>query len=122
MVFACGAILAVWSLMTMRSELWLTGVPVSLVGIAFFLVGFALQLESLRGGHRDTVRMYVEMDERMAELRQATTMLKTSHSGAAQSFYANLADGASPQLLLADLKSQLDLLAQQMAQENRRAA
>jgi hypothetical protein len=32
-------------------------------------------------------------------------------------FYSHLADGASPQLLLTDLKSQLDLLAMKMARE-----
>jgi hypothetical protein len=122
MLFVCGTILAGWSLITMRSELWLTGVPVSLVGIACLLVGFVLQLESLWTGHRETMKMLLELDDRMAEIRHATTLLKTSHSGAAQSFYANLADGANPQVLLADLKGQLDLLAQQMARENRRAA
>lgn len=122
MLFVCGTILAGWSLITMRSELWLTGVPVSLVGIACLLVGFVLQLESLWSGHRETMKMLLELDDRMAEIRHATTLLKTSHSGAAQSFYANLADGANPQVLLADLKGQLDLLAQQMARESRRAA
>jgi len=122
MLFVCGTILAGWSLITMRSELWLTGVPVSLVGIACLLVGFVLQLESLWTGHRETMKMLLELDDRMAEIRHATTLLKTSHSGAAQSFYANLADGANPQVLLADLKGQLDLLAQQMARESRRAA
>ena len=96
--------------------------PVSLVGIATLLIGFVLQLESLRSGHRQTMQLLSEMDSRMAELRHATTMLKSSHSGAAQSFYAHMADGASPVLMLADLKSQLDLLALQMANENRRAA
>ena len=122
MLFVCGTILAGWSLVTMRSELWLTGVPISLVGIACLLVGFVLQLESLWSGHRATMKLLLELDERMGEIRHATTMLKTSHSGAAQSFYANLAEGASPQLLLADLKGQLDLLANQLANQSRRAA
>lgn len=122
MAFAGGSILCGWSLVTMRSELWLIGVPASLIGIACLLVGFVLQLESLWSGHRETMTLLTELEERMADIRHATTMLSSSHSGAAQSFYAHLVDGASPQVLLADLKSQLDLLAQQMANDSRRAA
>jgi hypothetical protein len=121
-LFVCGIVLAGWSLVALRRELWLTGVPVTLAGIASLLVGFLLQLEALWRGQRETMLTLRELELRLAELRQATTLLKTSHSGAAQPFYANFADGASPQLMLADLKGQLDLLAAQMSQENRRAA
>jgi hypothetical protein len=38
-----------------------------------------------------------------------------THSSAAQAFYAHMADQASPYLLLADLKGQLDLVARSMA-------
>ena len=38
-------------------------------------------------------------------------MLNVTHSSAAQAFYAHMADEASPQTLLADLKGQIDLLA-----------
>jgi hypothetical protein len=53
-------------------------------------------------------------------VRHATTLLTTTKNASAQSFYAHMAEGASPQLLLADLKGQLDLLAQQMASQKKR--
>ena len=46
------------------------------------------------------------------------TLLGTSHGSPAGSFYAHMARGASPQLLLADLKSQLDLLAVKLGQKD----
>jgi hypothetical protein len=122
MLLVCGSVLTVWSLLTARSELWVIGVPIALAGGASLLISFVLQLESLWSGHRETLHMLSEIEERMAELRHTTAMLNTSHSGASHAFYSHMADGASPHLMLADLKSQLDLLAVQMSRENRRAA
>jgi hypothetical protein len=44
--------------------------------------------------------------------------MSVTHSAPAQSFYAHMAGGASPQLLLADLKGQLDLLAVRMSEQH----
>ena len=54
--------------------------------------------------------------EQLDDLRQTTSLLGSNHGSAAQAFYAHLAQGANPQMLLADLKGQLDLLAIRMAQ------
>ena len=43
-------------------------------------------------------------------------MLGTTH-GPSAAFYAHWAGGAAPQILLTDLKSQLDLLAVKLADE-----
>jgi hypothetical protein len=53
------------------------------------------------------------------DLKQTATLLTTGHASPAQSFYAHMAGGAGPQILLADLKSQLDLLAVQMSSARR---
>jgi hypothetical protein len=60
------------------------------------------------------------LDGELKNVRQATTLLSSTQAGGAQSFYLHLAEGASPQLLLADLKGQMDLLAQQMARHGDR--
>ncbi|HIM31248.1 MAG: hypothetical protein ABGX07_07620 [Pirellulaceae bacterium] len=122
MLFVCGSVLSIWSWVAGRGELWVIGVPITLAGGASLLISFVLQLESLWSGHRETLSMLNAIEERMAELRHTTAMLNTSHSGASHSFYSHMADGASPHLMLADLKSQLDLLAVQMSRENQRAA
>ena len=57
------------------------------------------------------------MDESLADLKHATTMLGTTHSSAAQSFYVHMAEGASPELMLADLKGQLDMLTLRLARQ-----
>jgi hypothetical protein len=114
-VFACGAVLLGWSLVAQREDLWPVGMPLALIGQAGLILGLILQLDGLWHTSRKTAAALSELDGELKNVRQATTLLSTSHSSGAQSFYLHLAEGASPQLLLADLKGQMDLLAQQMA-------
>jgi hypothetical protein len=45
--------------------------------------------------------------------------MSSTHSTHGQSFYAHMAEGASPHLLLADVKGQLDVIAMRLAQTRR---
>src|SRR5262249_5161295 len=116
-VFACGAVLLGWSLVAQREDLWPVGMPLALIGQAGLILGLILQLDGLWHTSRHTAAALSELDGELKSVRQATTLLSTSHSPSAQSFYLHLAEGATPQLLLADLKGQIDLLAQQMAKQ-----
>jgi hypothetical protein len=113
--FACGAVLLVWSLVAGRDDLWPVGMPLALIGQAGLILGLILQLDGLWMSSRKTAHALTHLDDELARVRQATTLLSTSRTSSAQSFYAHLAEGAAPQLLLADLKGQLDLLAQHMS-------
>ena len=112
--FACGAVLLGWSFATDREDLWPLGMPLALGGQAALIVGLVLQLDGLWQTSRKTEQTLSALDGEISKVRQATTLLSSSHSGPSQSFYLHMAEGAPPQLLLADLKGQLDLLAQQM--------
>jgi hypothetical protein len=114
--FACGAVLLVWSVVGQREDLSPVGMPLALVGQAGLVLGLILQLDGVWQTSRKTAETLTELDGELARVRQATTVLSTSRTAAGQSFYAHLAQGAAPQLLLADLKGQLDLLAHQMAE------
>jgi hypothetical protein len=118
-VFACGAVILGWSLAAKRDDLWPIGMPLALIGQAGLILGLVWQLNGLWSSSRHTAEALNELDGELKNVRQATTLLSTSHSSGAQSFYLHLAEGASPQLLLADLKGQMDLLAQQMARQGR---
>jgi hypothetical protein len=85
MALTCGGVLLGWSLVAGREDLWTVGVPVALGGQIVLLIGLILQLDRLWHDNRHT----------------AEKLHQVAHS----------AGGTSPQLLLADLKSQLDLLA-----------
>ncbi len=117
MAFACGGILLGWSIVTDRTELWTVGMPIALGGQIALLVGLILQFERLWHDSRRASAKLDTVDKQLHELKTTTTLLGTTHSSPAGAFYSHLADGATPQLLLSDLKGQLDLLALKMAQE-----
>ena len=117
--FVCGGILLGWSLATGRQELWTIGLPVALAGQVALLVGLVLQLDRLWHDNRAAAAKLDNVDEQLHDLKAATTLLGTSQGPAASVFYSHFAGGAGPQLLLTDLKSQIDLLAMKIAQEER---
>jgi hypothetical protein len=119
MAFVCGAVLLAWSLIAGRNELWTLGMPACLAGQLGLLLGVVFQLTRMWDENRQTANQFATVDERLAELKHAAAMLSTGNGTPAQSFYAHMAGGASPQILLADLKSQLDLLTTQMATTRR---
>lgn len=120
MAFACGGVLLGWSVLGERDELWSLGVPITLVGQVALLVGLCFQLDRLWGENRDTSDRLGQMDEQLDELRQSTRLLGTPYHSASQNFYAHLSEGASPKMLLSDLKGQIDLLALRMSQQEDR--
>ena len=120
MAFVCGGVLVGWSLLTGRNELWTLGLPTALIGQIGLLTGLLFQLERIWGHHRTAVAKLEHVDEELHDLKTTTTLLSTTHSPAGAAFYAHLAGGASPQLLLTDLKSQLDLLAVKLGESDQR--
>jgi hypothetical protein len=114
---ACGGILLGWSLATGRHELWNVGMPVALVGQIALLAELVLQIDRLWRDNRKAADKLDDVDEQIHELKTTTAMLGTSQGSASATFYSHLARGAGPQILLTDLKSQLDLLAVKIAQE-----
>jgi hypothetical protein len=115
MTFVCGGVLLAWSAIGHRQELWSIGLPLTLFGQAGLILGLVLQLETLWQTNRATSQTLQSLDGELNELRHSTTLLTQSRSTPSQSFYLHLSEGASPHLLLADLKGQLDLLSEQMS-------
>jgi len=115
MAFAFGAVLLGWSLLAERQELWSLGLPIALAGQFPLLLGLILLLDGLWQNHRQTTDQLDWVDERLVGLDHSAGPI--SGHVPAPSFYSHLAAGASPQLLLADVKSQLDLLAVRMTRE-----
>lgn len=116
MATVCGAVLLGWGWIDERAELWNLGMPIALGGQCVMLCGLLVQLERLWRRGTDTASKLNEVDEQLHDLRQTALMLSTTQAGPARSFYTHLSDGASPHLLLADLKGQLDLLAHRLHQ------
>ncbi len=118
MASAFGGVLLAWAALGGRQDLWAIGLPVGLGGQIVLVIGLILQLDRLWHDSRNTVDKLDHVDQRLHHLNKTATLLGTGAGSASASFYSHMAGGASPQLLLADLKSQLDLLSLRLGQEN----
>jgi hypothetical protein len=116
----CGGVLIGWSLVAPRPDLWNIGLPLALIGQAGVVIGLLLQLDRLWQSSRAASHAIQQIDDEIEHLRHSTQQIAAHRSPASQSFYAHWADGASPHLLLTDLKGQLDLLSEQLAGRERR--
>ncbi|MBM4001724.1 MAG: hypothetical protein FJ295_00335 [Planctomycetes bacterium] len=116
----CGGVLIGWSLVAPRPDLWNIGLPLALIGQAAVVIGLLLQLDRLWQSSRATSEAIQQIDGEIEHLRHSTRQIAAHRSPSAQSFYAHWADGAGPHLLLTDLKGQLDLLSEQLADRERR--
>jgi hypothetical protein len=119
MGLVCGGVLLAWSMVAGRSELWSIGLPIAVGGQVVLLIGLVLLVDRLWSDNRAAAAKLNDVDEQLGELKTTTTLLGTSQGSAAGVFYSHFAGGASPQLLLTDLKSQLDLLALKIARDER---
>jgi len=113
--FTCGVALMAQSMHTARQELWTIGTPIAFAGQIALVMGLVLQLDRVWRDSRWAVTRMETVDEQLQDLKTATTLLNTSH-GPSGAFYAHWAGGAGPEILLSDLKSQLDLLAVKLSQ------
>ncbi len=114
MLVVCGGVLLGWSFLAGRQELWHVGLPLTLSGQVIVLVGFILQVESLWKHHRQTAKTVRQLHQELHRVEH--TMAVASHATPSQSFYVHFAERASPHLLLADIKGQIDLLTTRIAQ------
>jgi hypothetical protein len=90
-------------------------VPVILAGQISLLLGLVLQLDRIWRDSRRAAAKMETVDEEIHDLKTAASLLGTTH-GPSSAFYAHWAGGAGPEVLLSDLKSQLDLLAVKLSE------
>lgn len=102
--FVCGGVLLTWSLVANRPELWNVGETVTLASQVGLLVGLILQLDRIGQDRSQTVNRLTILDQRVESLRQSGP----------RRWSADSAHEAAPELLLADLKNQLEVLASKL--------
>jgi hypothetical protein len=115
MAFVCGAVLLGWSLVAGRSDLWSLGLPITLAGQCTMILGLVFQMERVWQAGAAASDKLEDVDSRLDDLDFAASQGARQHD--ARAFYSHMADGASPKLLLADLRGQLDLLSLRMGRD-----
>jgi hypothetical protein len=117
MASAFGGVLLVWAAATGRNELWTIGMPVGLGGQIVLVIGLILQLDRLWHDNRHTAAKLDHVGARLHDLNQTASRLGTSPATASGSYPPHLPADANPHILLAELKTQLDMLAVKLGQE-----
>jgi len=118
MSFVCGGILLAWSALTDQPELWSAGVPFAACGQVILLIGLAMQLDHIWNDSRQAAEKLDNVDSQLHDLKTAATRLHGEHESLPAGLYSQLAEDASPESLLNDLKNQLDLLATKISRDS----
>lgn len=121
MALVCGGVLLGCSFLPGREGLRNFGVATLAGGQGLLILGLVLQLDRFGNATQQTEQSLTQLDQRLDDLQQSATLLAASRTAPAQAFYAHLSAGASPSLLVADLKGQLDLLTERLARDHRAA-
>jgi hypothetical protein len=100
-----------WSLYANEIMYWNLALGLSLGGQGALILGLVLVVSRLWRNSRFATSKLQEVHVRLGQLQQTADVLTTMRAGGASAFYADLARGASPQVLLGNLKGQLDQLA-----------
>lgn len=109
MIFGVGVL--GWALATPMPAWWNWGVGIVLAGQSIMVAALIQLLASLWNQSRHASGRLMAVQEELAELQRTADLLMSSRTSGAASFYADVARQANPQLLLVNLKGQLDELA-----------
>ncbi len=108
---ASGIGLVAWSLAARQTLYWNLAIGLTLGGQGTLIFGLVLVLSHLWRNSRYASGKLQDVHTRLGQLQQTADVLATMRAGGAPSFYTDLMRGASPQVLLANLKGQVDQLA-----------
>ncbi len=120
-VFVCGAALIGLSFVHQRPQLWQLGLPLLLGGQVAVLAVVIWQLDVAWNSHRATFVALHAMDDQLRRLREDWSHLTPGSVPHDHAFYRHLAEGAGPDVLLADLKDQMEVLSAHLARKNQAA-
>jgi hypothetical protein len=110
----CGLALLGQSISAGRQDLWSIGGPIALAGQIALVLGLLLQLDRIWRGNRWASAAGGMVDEQSDAPTTAADSTGPPY-GSTSAFYTHWSGGAGPEILLGDLKSQLDLLSAKLA-------
>jgi len=111
LVLSAGIGLVTWSLAAKEMLYWNLAIGLTLGGQGMLIFGLVLVLSRLWRNSRFATGKLQDVHARLGQLQQTADVLATMRAGGAPAFYTDLMRGASPQVLLANLKGQVDQLA-----------
>lgn len=117
MTLGAGIGLLGWSLLGERPDLWSWGLGATLTGQGLMIVGLVQLLASLWTAGRDATGRLITLHYEIRRLQRTADSLAGMRTATPTAFYADLSRGSSPQVLLSNLKGQIDDLTTRLAGE-----
>jgi hypothetical protein len=111
LLLATGIGLVAWSLTVKQLLYWNLALGLTLGGQGTLIFGLVLVVSRLWRNSRYAALKLQDVHARLSQLQNTAEALATMRAGGGPAFYADLVRGASPHVLLANLKGQLDQLA-----------
>jgi hypothetical protein len=90
---------------------WNYAVGLAMAGQGTLIFGLVLVISRLWRSSRYSAAKLQDVHIRLGQLQQSSETLAATRTGGAPAFYADLVRGASPHVMLANLKGQVDQLA-----------
>jgi hypothetical protein len=106
-----GISLIAWSFSAHAAQFWNLGLALALGGQGALILGLVLVISRLWRNSRYATTKLHEVNARLGQLQQTSETIAASRAPGAPAFYADLVRGASPHVLLANLRGQVDQLA-----------
>lgn len=103
-----------WSLLGGRPELWNPALAAAIGGQGLLIIGLLQLLASLWNAARQGSAKLSLMHDELRRLRRTTDEQAGRHQSSAAGFYADLAREAPPEMMLGNLRGQLDRLASRL--------
>jgi hypothetical protein len=106
-----GVGLIAWSLSTAQMLYWNYAIGLAMAGQGTLILGLVLVISRLWRSSRYSAEKLQDVHVRLGQLQQSSETFAATRTGGAPAFYADLVRGASPHVMLANLKGQVDQLA-----------
>jgi hypothetical protein len=111
LTLGCGVGLIAWSLLHNQMRHWNLAMGLAISGQGVLILGLVLVISRLWRSSRYAAAKLQEVHATVGQVQRASESLVAARGSSAPAFYADLARGASPHILLANLKGQVDQLA-----------
>jgi hypothetical protein len=115
LTLGCGATQIAWSISASAVVNWNLALGLALGGQGLLIFGLILVVSRLWRHSRYAAGKLQDVHARLGQLQHTAEVLTTMRAGGANTFYAELARGSNPHILLTNLKGQLDQLATRLS-------
>lgn len=113
--FGLGLGLLTWSAAFQLPRQWQWGMTATIMAEGFLVLGLTWMAVRLWRNSRQVNRQLVGVDRQLHEIQELTGTLAGSQPSSSQYFYRHFNQAASPQLMAANLRGQVDHLADRLA-------